>query len=96
MSGKACSPRRLYPRSSMLRAITCPNASNGRICSYVTKTERAKACAAHAMMAHDSSGSRYTSTHSERKSVGTAGSMPAAVSAACSAAMSRRSAVTSR
>ena len=96
MSGNACRPRSVYPRSSRLRAMIWPNASNGRICSYVTKAEVGKVAAAHAMMAHESSGSRYTSTHSDRKRVGTPVWMPAAVSTPCSAATSRRSAVSSR
>ena len=71
------------------------NASCGRICSYVTKTERANAAAAHAMSEHDSSGSRYTSTHSESSSVGARTSQPAAPSARATEATSRRSAVSS-
>ena len=47
-------------------------------------------------MAQLSSGSKYTSTHSLRKSVGTVTWMPAAASDACTAATSRKSAVTRR
>ena len=48
-SGNACNPRSANPRSSKFRAITSPNASCGRICSYVANAALEKERAAHAM-----------------------------------------------